>query len=96
MSKIKEHLSLRVDAHTTSADIRRRAKAEVPDIEQKIRRLEAIHVSRTHLVKSCRGCGSAAECPIMTEAGTCGGQHLSWCRDSRQVESPEILDRIRR
>lgn len=65
LSEIKELLSLRVDAHTTAADIRVRAQTKLADIEQKIRHLEAIHASLARLIKSCRGCGPAAECPIL-------------------------------
>lgn len=65
LSEIKELLSLRVDAHTTSADIRVRAKAKLADIEQKINHLEAIHASLARLIKGCQGCGPAAECPIL-------------------------------
>jgi MerR family copper efflux transcriptional regulator len=39
LSEIKELLSLRVDAHTTQADIRKRAQAKLADIEQKMRHL---------------------------------------------------------
>ncbi len=65
LSEIKELLSLRVDAHTTQADIRKGAQAKLADIEQKMRHLEAIHASLSRLTKSCRGCGSVADCPIL-------------------------------
>lgn len=65
LSEIKELLSLRLDAHTTSADIRERARAKLADVEQKIRHLQAIQTSLSRLIKSCRGCGPAADCPIL-------------------------------
>ncbi len=65
LSEIKELLSLRLDAHTTSADIRTRAQAKLADVEQKIRHLQAIHASLLRLIKSCRGCGPVADCPIL-------------------------------
>ncbi|MFP5211652.1 MAG: heavy metal-responsive transcriptional regulator [Acidobacteriota bacterium] len=65
LSEIKDLLYLRLDAHTTSADIRVRAQAKLADVEQKIRHLEAIQKSLSRLIKSCRGCGPAADCPIL-------------------------------
>jgi MerR family copper efflux transcriptional regulator len=65
LREIKELLSLRVDAHTTQADIRERARAKRTDVEQKIRHLEAIHASLSRLIKSCRGCGPIEDCPIL-------------------------------
>lgn len=65
LSEIEELLTLRLDAHTTAADIRVRAQAKLADVEQKIKHLQAIHASLAMLVKSCRGCGPAAECPIL-------------------------------
>ncbi len=65
LNEIHELLSLRVDDHATSADIRARAKAKLVDVEQKIRHLQAIQASLTRLIKSCRGCGPAADCPIL-------------------------------
>lgn len=65
LSEIKELLSLRIDRHTTQADIRERAQAKLEDVAQKIRHLEAIHASLLRLIKSCRGCGPVSNCPIL-------------------------------
>lgn len=65
LNEIKELLSLRIDKHTTQADIRRRAQAKLTDVEQKIRQLEAIHASLLRLTESCSGCGSVDGCPIL-------------------------------
>lgn len=65
LSEIEELLSLRLDTHTTAADIRVRAQAKLADVDQKIKHLHAIHASLSRLIKSCRGCGPAAECPIL-------------------------------
>lgn len=65
LSGIKELLSLRLDRHTTQADIRKRAQVKLAGIEQKIRHLEAIHASLSRLTKSCRGCGPVEDCPIL-------------------------------
>ncbi len=65
LSEIKELLSLRVDTNTSQADIRTRAQAKLADVEQKIRHLQAIRASISRLIKSCRGCGPVANCPIL-------------------------------
>lgn len=65
LNEIKELLSLRLDAHTTSASIRTRAQAKLADVDQKIQHLQAIRASLSHLIKSCRGCGPVADCPIL-------------------------------
>lgn len=65
LSEIKDFLSLRIDRHTTQADIRKRAQAKLADVEQRIRHLEAIHASLSRLTKSCRGCGPIEDCPIL-------------------------------
>lgn len=65
LAEVKELLSLRLDTHTTTADIRVRARSKLSDVEQKIKHLQAIHTSLSRLIKSCRGCGPAADCPIL-------------------------------
>jgi MerR family mercuric resistance operon transcriptional regulator len=65
LNEIKELLSLRVDTHTTQADIRERAQAKLVDVEQKIRHLEAIHKSLLRMTEDCSGCGSLKDCPIL-------------------------------
>lgn len=65
LNEIKELLSLRVAAHTTQADIRKRAQAKLSDVAQKIRHLKAIHASLSLLTKSCGGCGPVDDCPIL-------------------------------
>lgn len=62
---IKDLLSLRLDKHTTAADIRERAKVKRADVEQKIRQLQAIQASLSRLIKSCNGCGPLEDCPIL-------------------------------
>ena len=65
LTEIKELLSLRVDAHTTQAEIRQRAQTKLAEVAQKIRHLKAIHASLSRLTKSCRGCGPVDDCPIL-------------------------------
>ena len=65
LKEIKDLLSLRIDAHTTQADIRKRTRTKIADVEQKILHLQAIHASLLRLAEDCSGCGSLKECPIL-------------------------------
>lgn len=65
LKEIKDLLSLRIDAHTTQADIRNRTRAKLLDIEQKILHLQAIHDSLLRMAEDCSGCGSLKDCPIL-------------------------------
>ena len=65
LKEIKELLSLRIDAHTTQADIRNRTQAKIADVEQKILHLQAIHASLLRMAEDCSGCGSLKDCPIL-------------------------------
>jgi Cu(I)-responsive transcriptional regulator len=65
LHEIKELLSLRIDAHTTQADIRKRTQAKIADVEQKIRHLQAIHTSLLRMAQDCSGCGPLKNCPIL-------------------------------
>ncbi len=65
LKEIKDLLSLRIDAHTTQADIRKRALAKIADVEQKILHLQAIHASLLRTAEGCSGCGSLKDCPIL-------------------------------
>jgi MerR family mercuric resistance operon transcriptional regulator len=65
LHEIKELLALRIDAHTTQADIRKRTQAKIVDVEQKILHLQAIHTSLLRMAEDCSGCGSLKDCPIL-------------------------------
>ena len=65
LKEIKDLLSLRIDAHTTQADIRIRTQAKIADVEQKILHLQAIHASLLRMAEDCSGCGSLKDCPIL-------------------------------
>lgn len=65
LKEIKELLSLRIDTHTTQADIRDRTQAKIADVEQKIRNLQAIHANLLRVAEDCSGCGALKDCPIL-------------------------------
>jgi|SRR6267154_1336628 len=65
LGEIRELLLLRVAPTAKSADVRRRAQAKITDIEAKIRSLQSIKEALRELTKTCSGCGSVRECPIL-------------------------------
>jgi MerR family mercuric resistance operon transcriptional regulator len=65
LSEIRELLALRMSRRTTSGEIRKRTEAKIADIEGKIRSLDSMRKSLLKLVRSCGGCASVSECPIL-------------------------------
>ena len=64
LKEIKELLSLRHDPSTPAADLKRRAKAKIADIETKIQTLQKMKEALEHLTSACRGHASS-ECPLL-------------------------------
>ncbi len=65
LNEIRDLLALRTSPRTTSAEIRKRAEAKITDIEGKIKTLDAMRKTLHKLARSCAGCGSLADCPIL-------------------------------
>ncbi|HYM79658.1 MAG TPA: MerR family DNA-binding protein [Candidatus Dormibacteraeota bacterium] len=65
LKEIRELLALRLSPRTTSAEIKKRAEAEIADIAGKIKSLESMSKSLRKLTKSCAGCAPLSECPIL-------------------------------
>src|SRR5215472_10359655 len=65
LGEIRELLSLRVAPTAKSADLRRRARAKITDIEEKIRSLQSIKKALRDLTQTCPGCGPVRDCPIL-------------------------------
>lgn len=65
LKEIQDLLALRASTHNTSAEVRKRARAKIEDIEGKIRSLESISKSLRKLTKSCPGNGPLSACPIL-------------------------------
>ncbi|HZC24665.1 MAG TPA: heavy metal-responsive transcriptional regulator [Candidatus Binatia bacterium] len=65
LKEIRELLALRISPRTSSAEIRKRAKAKIRNIEDKIKSLESMRKSLHKLTESCSGCGPVSECPIL-------------------------------
>ncbi len=65
LKEIKELLALRVAPGTTCGDIRKRAKAKIDSIEEKIASLERMKEALQRLAARCRGKGPTSRCPIL-------------------------------
>src|SRR5215468_7833873 len=65
LGEIRELLSLRLAPTAKSADLRRRARAKITDIEEKIRSLQSIKKALHELTQTCSGWGPVRGCPIL-------------------------------
>ena len=65
LNEIRELLTLRMSARTTTNEIRKRTEAKIADIEGKIKTLDSMRKSLVKLALSCGGCGPLSECPIL-------------------------------
>ncbi len=65
LKEIQELLALRISPGTSSAEIRKRAKAKIKNIEDKIKSLESMRRSLRKLTESCSGCTPISQCPIL-------------------------------
>lgn len=65
LPEIKDLLSLRLDPKTTPADIRKRAKQKITDIDEKIRNLICMKETLEHITDACSGKGALSDCPIL-------------------------------
>jgi MerR family mercuric resistance operon transcriptional regulator len=74
LSEIAELLALRLDPHTTAADVKARAEQKIDEIDGKIRDLERIRHGLTHLAGRCRGGrGPTGDCPLLDALGPLSG-----------------------
>jgi MerR family mercuric resistance operon transcriptional regulator len=74
LAEIAELLELRLDPHTTAADVKARASRKIADVDRKLRDLERIRDALTHLAGSCRGGrGPTGECPLVEALGPLEG-----------------------
>ena len=65
LREIKELLALRIEPGRTRADVRRRARAKIDDIDQKLRTLRKMKRALVKLSVACHGSGSLSDCPIL-------------------------------
>ena len=64
-SMLTTDLSLRLDPATTCADVQRRAKTKIEDIERKIDALRRMRRAILKLTRTCGENGSSGECPLL-------------------------------
>jgi MerR family transcriptional regulator, copper efflux regulator len=89
LKEIKELLSLRADPTVPCADVRSRALAKINDIDQKMRTLQAMKHTLTHLVEECPGQGAITDCPILESLDTAMVYETHEANLSRDTESNE-------
>ncbi|MEK6594468.1 MAG: MerR family DNA-binding protein [Pseudomonadota bacterium] len=65
LNEVGELLSLRMQAGTTCADIRQRARRKIETVDGKIKDLQRIKRALTKLADACQGAGPTSECPIL-------------------------------
>lgn len=74
LSEIGELLALRLDPHTTAAQVKARAQEKMAQIECKIDDLQRIQQALSHLAGKCRGgSGPTGECPLLDALGRVAG-----------------------
>lgn len=70
LAEIAELLALRLDPHTTAADVKTRAGRKIEEIDRKIRDLERIRQALAHLAGRCQGGrGPTGDCPLLAALG---------------------------
>jgi MerR family mercuric resistance operon transcriptional regulator len=65
LNEIRDLMSLRDDASTTSREIKHIAQIKLDDIDEKIRMLRSMRRTLKKLVDQCPGEGPTCECPIL-------------------------------
>ena len=65
LREIKELFALRVEPGKTRADVRKRARAKIDDIDEKLCTLRKMKRSLVKLTAACHGNGSLSDCPIL-------------------------------
>ena len=65
LEEIQELLALREDDSRTCGEVRDAATVKIGEIEEKVRKLQAMKRALAVLVKSCVGDVSSRECPIL-------------------------------
>ena len=70
LAEITGLLALRLDPHTTAAEVKARAEEKIGEIEGRIRDLTRIRDALSHLAGRCRGGRApAGDCPLLDALG---------------------------
>lgn len=74
LAEIVDLLALRLDPHTTAADVKARAREKIEEIDGKIHDLERIRGALAHLAGKCHGGrGPTGDCPLLQALGPLDG-----------------------
>ena len=65
LREVKELLALRVKPGSSCADVRRKAESKISDVDEKIRRLQAIREALVRTASTCTGRGPVTSCSIL-------------------------------
>ena len=68
MEKVAELLALWRDRDRASADVRHLAEAQIAALDQRIREMQAMKGTLSHLVQACAG-DDRPDCPILDDLG---------------------------
>ncbi|MFM7445852.1 MAG: Cu(I)-responsive transcriptional regulator [Tabrizicola sp.] len=68
MEKVADLLALWRDRDRASADVKRLAQDQIDTLDQRIREMEAMKATLTHLVHCCAG-DDRPDCPILEDLG---------------------------
>ncbi len=83
LEEISDLLSLRVDPKSTCAEVRKRARNKIADVEDKIESLTRMRAALERVASKCRGSGPVTECPILEELAREGRWHADGGADLR-------------
>lgn len=74
LSEIAGLLEIRLDPHTTAADVKARAEQKIGQIDRKLNDLKRIRQALAHLAGGCRGGqGPTGDCPLLEALGPLDG-----------------------
>lgn len=65
LKEISDLLELRVDRNRSCADVRKRAREKIADVDVRIATLQTMRRALEELAVSCVGKGPTSECPIL-------------------------------
>ena len=65
LAEIADLFALRVDPHTSCADVKLRTDAKIISVRERIEALQKIEQALTKLSNECHGAGPRGDCPII-------------------------------
>lgn len=65
LAEIKDLLKLRANKESRCEDVQTRASKHLQDVDEKIKKLESIHMVLSKLIRQCRSKKTSDSCPIL-------------------------------